>query len=75
MKMFQVLAVAAGLAAAATASYAAPITGGEPLGQKLAEGKISEQQFEQLIAFTGLTPDQAKQATVDEIVAKRWQEN
>ena len=75
MKMTHALVVALGLAVAATASYAAPVTGGETMGQRLAEGKTSPQQFEQLIAFSGLTPDQAKQATVDQIVAKRWQQN
>jgi uncharacterized membrane protein len=77
MKFLHVLVVAGGLTAAATGAFAAQTTGQakETVGQRLANGEMNQQQFEQLIQFTGLTPDQAKTQTVDEIVAKRWEQD
>lgn len=71
MKLAYLLVVAGGLAAA-TASFAGST---ETVGQKLANGEMSQQQFEQLIQFSGLTPDQAKNETLEQIVAKRWQQD
>ena len=39
----------------------------------MASGQISEQAVQELILHTGLTMDQAKADTLDQIVAKRWQ--
>lgn len=72
MKLSHILIVAGGLMAAGSASFAAS---GETMGQRLADGSMSQEQFQQLIQFTGLTADQAKQDTLDQIVAKRWQQN
>lgn len=71
MKISHVLVVAGGLLAAGSASFAAE----ETIGQRLADGSMSQEQLTQLIQFTGLTPEQAKQDTLQQVVAKRWQQN
>ena len=73
MKPSHVLILAGGLFAAATASFAAQTS--ETIGDKLGKGEMSQRQFEQLVPFTGLTPAQAKNATLDQVVAKRWQQS
>lgn len=73
MKLSHVLVIAGGLLAAGSASFAA--NSDETLGQRLADGSISEQRFQQLIPFTGLTPEQAKSMTLEEVVKLRWQDN
>lgn len=75
MTLFRTLAVAGLLAAATTGAHAAASTAGETLGQRLADGSMSEQQFEELIQFSGATPEQAKAMTLDQVVAKRWQQS
>ncbi|TPE53544.1 hypothetical protein [Amaricoccus solimangrovi] len=72
MKISHVLVVAGGLLAAAGASFAAD---GQTLGERLANGSMTQQRFNQLIPFTGLTPDQAKALTLDEVVSLRWQDS
>lgn len=73
MKLAHVAVLAGGLLAAATASFAADP--GQTLGERLANGSISYQAFQQLIPFTGLTADEAKTLTLEEVVALRWQDN
>jgi hypothetical protein len=73
MKLSHVLVVAGGLLAAASASFAGDNS--PTLGDRLANGSMSQGQFEQLIQFTGLTPEQAKSQTLDEVVAQRWQDD
>jgi hypothetical protein len=74
--ILRTLAVAGVLVAAATAAGAtSPAIGskGETVGEMLAHGQISAQAVQQLIMHTGMTFDQAKSATLDEIIAERWQ--
>ena len=74
--IFRSLAIASVLALGATAVGATtPAVGskGSTVGELLAAGQISEQAVQQLIMHTGLTMDQAKADTLDQIVAKRWQ--
>lgn len=73
MKLSHVLVIAGGLFAAATASFAD--TSSLTLGDRLANGSMSERQFEQLIQFTGLSADEAKTRTLDEVVSQRWQDS
>lgn len=63
------LALAAVVGAFATGASA------ETLGDRLSSGRISEAAFEQLIFSTGLTPQEAKGLTLDEVVALRWQDD
>jgi hypothetical protein len=66
------LAIVAALGAGA--AYAASEAGHQDtIGQLLAKGEISQSAVQQLIMHTGLTMDQAKSETLDEIVARRWQ--
>jgi len=74
--IFRSLAIVSVLALGATAVGATtPAVGGkgQTVGQLLAAGQISPQAVQQLIMHTGLTMDQAKADTLDEIIAKRWQ--
>jgi hypothetical protein len=75
--IFRSLAIAGVLALGATAVGATtPAVGtakNATVGELLANGQISEQAVQQLIMHTGLTMDQAKADTLDQIVAKRWQ--
>jgi hypothetical protein len=74
MKLSHVLVVAGGLlAATSAASFAADDA--ETLGQRLDNGSLSQNAFQQLIPFTGLTADQAKSMTLEEVVALRWQDS
>jgi hypothetical protein len=73
MKLSHVLVVAGGLLAAATASFADDNSA--TLGDRLANGSMSQQQFQQLIQFTGLSAEEAKTQTLDEVVSQRWQDN
>lgn len=71
MKIAHTLVLVSGLlAAGTTASFAQ-----ETLGQRLADGTISQSAFNQLIQFTGLTPEQAKNHTLDQVVELRWQDS
>ena len=58
--------IAAGLAGAASA---------ETLGETVASGKMSGAAFTQLIANTGLSADEARSMSLEEIVAIRWQDD
>ena len=60
-------------ATAASATTAAVGSKGETIGQLMANGQISQAAVEQLIMHTGLTMDQAKDDTLDQVIAKRWQ--
>ena len=74
--LFSALAVMAALTAGATiASATTPAVGakGVTVGEMLANGQISPEAVHQLIMHTGLTMDQAKADTLDQIIAKRWQ--
>lgn len=73
MKLSHVLVIAGGLLAAATASFAD--SSSVTLGDRLANGSMSERQFEQLIQFTGLSAEEAKTQTLDEVVSQRWQDD
>jgi hypothetical protein len=70
------VAIAGLLAMGATAVGATTAVVGsktETVGQLLQSGQISQEAVQQLIQHTGMSMDQAKAATLDEIVAKRWQ--
>ncbi len=74
--IFRTLAIVSVLALGATAAGATTSAVGSKnatVGQLMAEGQISQQAVQQLIMHTGLTMDQAKEDTLDQIVAKRWQ--
>ena len=47
----------------------------QTLGDRLDSGRLSEAAFQQLIVSTGLTPNEARGLTLDEIVAIRWQDD
>lgn len=47
-------------------------TGKPTIGQLLANGSMTEPQLVQLVEFTGITPDQAKSLTLDEVSVMRW---
>lgn len=69
-------AVFAALVAGATvASATTPAVGksNATIGEMMAKGQISPEAVQELIMHTGLTMDQAKGDTIDQIVAKRWQ--
>lgn len=59
-------------AATATVNNMAPTYHAQTIGQQLANGSITEQQVDQLVAFTGISPDKAKDYTVAQISAMRW---
>jgi len=63
------LALAAALGATATVATA------QTLGDRVDSGRLSEAAFSQLIQSTGLTPQEARGLTLDEIVAIRWQDD
>ena len=71
------LAVASALlAGASVASATTPAIGSTPnatIGQMLASGEITSAAVMQLIQHSGLTYDEAKGSTIDQVVAKRWQ--
>ena len=73
MKLSHVLVIAGGLLAAGTASFADDTSA--TLGDRLANGSMSQSQFQQLIQFTGLSAEEAKTRTLDEVVSQRWQDN
>ena len=79
LKMKRILSAAALVGAlvlgATAASATTPAVGskGETIGQLMASGQISQSAVEQLIMHTGLTMDQAKDDTLDQVIAKRWQ--
>jgi len=43
------------------------------IGQLISSGQMSTAAAEQLIMHSGMTLDQAKGDTIDQVVAKRWQ--
>ena len=47
----------------------------QTLGDRLDSGRMSEAAFQQLIVSTGLSPQEARGLTLDEIVAIRWQDD
>ena len=49
--------------------------GDQTIGALLASGQVSEQQVTQLIQFTGLNVDSAKEYTIPEVVGMRWTNN
>jgi hypothetical protein len=63
------LALAAVVGAFATAASA------QTLGERVDSGRMSEAAFQQLIQSTGLTSQEARGLTLDEIVAIRWQDD
>jgi hypothetical protein len=63
------LALAAVIGAFATGASA------DTLGSRLDSGRMSEAAFQQLILSTGLTSQEARGLTLDEIVAIRWQDD
>ena len=74
--IFRSLAIASVLALGATAVGATtPAVGTKnaTVGELMASGQISQQAVQQLILHTGLTMEQAKADTLDQIIAKRWQ--
>ena len=73
LKILAVAGVVAAGATAASATSAAIGSSGETVGEMLAKGQISTAAVQQLIMHTGLTMDQAKADTLDQIIAKRWQ--
>jgi hypothetical protein len=58
--------VLGGLATAASA---------QTLGESVASGRLSNAAFEQLIAHTGLSADEARSMTLEEVVEIRWQDD
>jgi len=64
-------ALLAGIVVAALGMAASAQT----LGETLASGRISEAAFLQLIAGTGLSPDEARTLTLDDVVAIKWQDD
>lgn len=73
MKLSHVLVVAGGLMAAASGAFAADA--GPTIGDRLANGTMTEQQLKQLLPFTGLTVDEAKALTLEDVVKLRWQDS
>lgn len=71
MKLSHVLVLAGGLAAAASGAFAADT--GPTIGERIANGTMTEQQLNQLAQFTGLTADEAKALPLDQVVKLRWQ--
>ena len=71
MKLSHALVVAGGLLVAASGAFAAD--SGPTIGERLASGAMTEQQLNQLLPFTGLTADEARALTLDEVVKLRWQ--
>jgi len=66
------LALVAALGATATV---ATVATAQTLGDRVDSGRLSEVAFSQLIQSTGLTPQEARGLTLDEIVAIRWQDD
>lgn len=63
------VALAAVVAAFATGASA------ETLGERLDHGQISDAAVQQLIVGTGLSIQQARDLTLDDVVAIRWQDD
>ena len=63
------------LALAAVVGVLATAASAETLGDRLNSGRLSEAAFQQLIFSTGLTPQEARGLTLDEVVAIRWQDD
>lgn len=69
-------AVVAALVAGATVASATSPTVGKTqstIGELMASGQMSTAAVQELILHSGLTMDQAKGETIDQVVAKRWQ--
>ena len=81
-KIFTHTALIAGLALATlgTAAASAQTRGtaaasAQTLGERMSAGRLSEAAFQQLISGTGLSADEARGLTLDEIVAIKWQDD
>jgi hypothetical protein len=70
-RIFARSALLAGVVLAALGTAASAQT----LGEALASGQLSEPAFLQLIAGTGLSEQEARQLTLDDVVAVRWQDD
>ena len=75
MKIAQTLVVASFIAASGVGVAWADGAGSasETLGQKLQKHEINQRQFHELILKTGLTPQEAKSKTLNDVVEMRWQ--
>ncbi len=62
------------LAAVAAATLGAAASA-QTLGERLAHGQLSEAAFAQLIAGTGYSADEARNLTLEDIVAVKWQDD
>lgn len=63
------------LIVAALLAVGATTVSASTLGENLATGQISEQAMIQLIAGTGLTLEEARTMTVEEVVSIKWQDD
>ena len=68
-KTFARSALAAGLILAAGAAAA------DTLGERVDSGRLTGAAFDQLIAQTGLSADEARVLTLEDIVAIKWQDD
>ncbi len=88
MKLTYTLALVGSLVAAGASTAMAGMSSGyvetrqqaeqldsQTIGQKLANGSLTEPQVEQLIQFTGLSADEAKDYTIPEVTGMRWTNN
>jgi hypothetical protein len=64
--------LALGLAAAIGLAALPALAQTQTLGQRLDSGQITPAAFEQLVAGSGLTVDEARQLTVNEVAAEKW---
>ncbi len=70
-RIFARSAVFAAVAAAALSTAASAQT----LGEKLSQGQLSEAAFAQLIAGSGVSANEARNLTLEDIVALKWQDD
>ena len=71
-KIFTHVTLIAGLALATLGTAAASA---QTLGERMSAGRLSEAAFQQLISGTGLSADEARGLTLDEVVAIKWQDD
>lgn len=67
-------ALVAGMVLAAAGSVAS-VASAQTLGEKLASGQISQASLAQLVSGTGLSVDEARALTLEDIVAIKWQDD